>query len=73
LNGGPIHEKVMNYIDKFIEKGQSIEMVLHKELYQFEAVWDIDRYESDSDEDEMYDNDSSKMTKIYKRIYYLCL
>jgi hypothetical protein len=64
LNGGPIHEKVMSDIDKFIEKGcdnnQSIKMPLHKELYKFEAIWDIDKYESDSDEDEMYEDDVSE-------------
>ena len=64
LNGGPIHEKVMRDIDKFMEKGydnkQSIKMALHKELYQFEAMWDVDRYESDSDEDEMYEDDVSE-------------
>ena len=64
LNGGPIHEKVMSDIDKFIEKGydnkQSIKMPLHKELYQFEAMWDVDRCESDSDEDEMYEDDVSE-------------
>jgi hypothetical protein len=35
-------------------------MALHKELYQFKAMRDIDRYESDSDEDEIYENDVIK-------------
>jgi hypothetical protein len=64
LNGGPIHENVMSNIDKFTEKGydnkQSIKMALHKELYKFEAMWDIDRYESGSDEDDMYEDDFSE-------------
>jgi hypothetical protein len=35
-------------------------MALHKELYKFEAMWDIDRYESDSDEGEIYEDDVSE-------------
>jgi hypothetical protein len=63
---GLIHEKVMSDINKFVEKGydnkQSVKMALHKELhvYKFEAMWDVDRYESDSDEDEMYEDDVSE-------------
>jgi hypothetical protein len=33
-------------------------MALHKELYKLEAMWDIDRYESDSDE--MYEDEVSE-------------
>jgi hypothetical protein len=49
-------------IYKLIEKGydneRSVKMAIHKDLYQFEAMWDIDGYESD--EDEMYDDDVIK-------------
>jgi hypothetical protein len=53
---GPSMKKTWD-IDKFMERGwqQTMKMTLHNELYQFEAMWDVDRYESDSDE--MYEDD----------------
>jgi hypothetical protein len=37
LNGGPIHAKIMNNVDKFIAKGydnkKSVNMMLHNDKY----------------------------------------
>ena len=65
LSGGPIHEKVMEDVDKFHKKGygrmKSIKMALHKRRYQFDAMWDSDKYEKEDDdvmdENEITDED----------------
>ena len=54
LKDGPIHEKIMGDVLKFMDDGQdrlkAIRMALHKRRYLFDTLWDFDRYDDDDND-----------------------